>query len=101
MSKITLNTIQGSITKLAAAVDNLQKGQEEIKELISTEIHGLAFLVAKTEMKLIDKMDNIEIGLEKKIDDLRKDMNAGFDRIDKTKISYNVPIKVKKSVKSV
>jgi len=118
MSKITLDTLakvmnkvstsverlEGTVEKLGTtvgrlevSVDNLQKGQEEIKELISTEIHGLAFLVAKTEMKLIERIEGVEIGLA----DLRKDMNAGFDRLDKTKTSYDVPIKVKKSVKSV
>lgn len=109
-SKVTLETIAQSIGSL--------------REHIDEEIHGLAFLVAKTEKKLIERLDKNELKIENleekidrlevrfdlledktdriesKIDYIQEEMKSGFQKLEKTKISYNSPIKVKKSTKS-
>ncbi len=58
MPKITLETISNSITELKVSVDNL-------KDYIEAEIHGLAFLFAKTEERLIERLDKIDSRVER------------------------------------
>lgn len=129
MPKTTLKTIEETLVTVVQSIDRAEKN---LKEHIDTEIHGLAFLVAKTEERLIDRLDknDIRIGelenkvsgldvkvdrleektdslesktdrIEGKIDLLQKEMKSGFQRLEKTKISYNSPIKVKKSTKAL
>lgn len=61
MSKITLELIANSINEVKTSVDNLEI---RLKEHVSNEIGGLAYMVYKVEERLIDRMDGFELRMD-------------------------------------
>jgi archaellum component FlaC len=102
MNRITLETIMGSINEVKTSVDNLEI---RLKEHVSNEVGGLAYMVYKVEERLIDRMDGFELrmdsfetkleGLDKrvgcvenklteldqKVDNMHYDMDNRFDGV--------------------
>lgn len=76
MSKITLELIVNSINEVKTSVDNLEI---RLKEHVSNEIGGLAYMVYKVEERLIDRMD----GFELRMDGLDQRMNTFDTKLDR------------------
>lgn len=57
----TIDTLAESINKLAESVDN---SEIRLREHVSNEMHGLAYMVYKMEERLIDRIDTLELRMD-------------------------------------
>ena len=75
MSKIDKAFIQKGFDRMQLTVDNLEI---KLKEHVSNEVSGLAYMVYKVEERLIDRMD----GFELRMDGFDQRMNTFDTKLD-------------------